>query len=60
MNKIKQIYKKKSYDWGPVDVELDNINTDFKCSKLYKKTEKDIEKKNKRENDFFGVNISAI
>lgn len=27
------------------DVELDNINTDFRCSKLYKKTEKDIEKK---------------
>lgn len=45
MNKIKQIYKKKSSDWGPVDVELDNINTDFRCSQLYKKTEKDIEKK---------------
>lgn len=45
MNKIKQIYKKKSYDWGPVDVRLDNIKTDFRCSKLYKKTEKNIEKK---------------
>lgn len=42
------------------DVELDNINTDFRCSKLYKNTEKNIEKKNKRENDFFGVNISAF
>lgn len=41
------------------DVELDNINTDFRCSKLYKNTEK-ILKKNKRENDFFGVNISAF
>lgn len=59
MNKIKQIYKKKSSDWGPVDVELDNINTDFRCSQLYKKTEKDI-KKNKREDDFCGVNISAF
>lgn len=50
MNKIKQIYKKNHMT---EDVELDNINTDFRCSKLYKNTEK-ILKKNKRENDFFG------
>lgn len=42
------------------DVELDNINTDFRCSKLYKNTEKKYGKKNKRENDFLEVNISAF
>lgn len=42
------------------DVELDNINTDFRCSKLYKNTEKKLKKKKNGENDFLGVNISAF